>query len=92
MVQAVVAAFPDLSFELQQTIDSGEGIVVVQWLMRATHEGQFGPLPRTGRDVSLPGIDVLHVIEDRLQTVQGYFDTGILYGQLGYEAELKPKR
>lgn len=78
-----VAAFPDLSFEIVEIIDSGQGSVAVRWIMRGANTGAVGDAPATGRGVCLPGVDCLRVEGDKLRSVQGYYDVATLNAQLG---------
>jgi len=83
LVTGFMVAFSDLTFELLEVIDSGEGLLAAQWLMLGVHTGPLGPLAPTGANVSLPGVDVFRVYEGKLQSVEGYYDTAALYRQLG---------
>lgn len=83
LVSGFMSAFTDLTFELLEVIDSGEGLLAAQWLMLGIHTGPLGPHAATGRSVSLPGVDVFRVYEGKLQSVEGYYDTASLYRQLG---------
>ena len=44
-------------------------------------------LPPTGRSVSLPGIDVIDISNERIKTLRGYFDGTEVPKQLGREAD-----
>ena len=83
VVSGFMAAFSDLTFELLEVIDSGEGLLAAQWLMLGTHTGQLGPHAPQGGNVSLPGVDIFRVYEGKLQSVEGYYDRATLYQQLG---------
>lgn len=83
LVSGFIAAFSDLTFELLETLDSGEGLIAVQWLMIGTHTGPLGPHAPSGETVSLPGVDIFHVYDGKLQSVEGYYDSATLYRQLG---------
>lgn len=83
VVSGFMAAFSDLTFELLEVINSGEGLIAAQWLMLGKHTGQLGPHAPTGGDVSLPGVDILRVYEGKLQSVEGYYDRATLNQQLG---------
>ena len=83
LVAGFISAFTDLTFELLEVIDGGEGLLAAQWLMIGNHTGQLGPLPPTGRNISLPGVDIIRVYEGKLLSVEGFFDTTTLHRQLG---------
>jgi steroid delta-isomerase-like uncharacterized protein len=81
--EGLFAGFPDVVLEPVSAGTTGEGIVAVEWVMRGTHTGPFGPLPATGRSVTLPGADFIDVDGDRIRAVRGYFDQRSLMEQLG---------
>jgi steroid delta-isomerase-like uncharacterized protein len=51
------AAFPDISFTIEDQIAEGDR-VVTRWSARATHAGEFQGIPPTGKQVQLAGIDI----------------------------------
>jgi steroid delta-isomerase-like uncharacterized protein len=83
MTEGFMAAFGDLSLEILAVIDASDELVAVQWVMRGTHTGTLGPLPRTDRKVTLWGVDVFQLRNGKIQRIEGYYDTGTLYRQLG---------
>ncbi len=83
-------AFPDLSFEVVSLGTTGPGIVMAEWIMRGTNTADFQGLPPTGRTVTLPGIDVFHIAEDGIKSVQGYFDSKVVPEQLGLQILVQP--
>jgi len=85
-------AFPDLSFEIGETILTGGGRVAAQWLMKGTNTGPFQGLPPTGRPVALQGADFIEVEGDRIRSVTGYFDSGEVPRQLGLQVLVQPER
>ena len=44
----LLAAFPDLSFEIISIAAMGDGVVAAEWLMTGTNSGPFGGGPPTG--------------------------------------------
>jgi predicted ester cyclase len=52
---SLVAAFPDLRFDLASVALTDDGSVAAQWVMRGTNTASFMGLPATGREMSLPG-------------------------------------
>lgn len=62
----------------------GGDTVVVQFIGRGTHDGPLGPLPATGREVTLPYVEVLHFDSDgRIVAGEAYYDQVTLLSQLG---------
>jgi steroid delta-isomerase-like uncharacterized protein len=93
-VRGVLAAFPDLSFEIlsAQPLDStaGSGTAVARWLMRGTNTGPLRGNPPTGRPVALGGVDIITVADGEVATVEGYFDRQAMAEQLGLQVIVQP--
>ena len=85
-------AFPDLSFEIVSIAEVGTGRIVVEWIMKGTNTGEFQGLPATGRAIALPGVDVIEIGADGINTVRGYFDTRAVPDQLGLQVLIQPFR
>ena len=73
--------FPDLRFEVDDLIESGDK-VVVRWTANATHEGALDVLPATGRRVSWTGIDILRLEGSHIVEVWASADAMGLWEQL----------
>jgi len=87
---SLVAAFPDLQFDLASLALTDDGSVAAQWVMRGTNTASFMGLPPTGREMSLPGADFITFAEDGIATVTGYFDSGKLPRDLGLDVIVQP--
>jgi Predicted ester cyclase len=83
-------SFPDLTFEVVSAAPAEHGTVAAQWLMRGTNTGSFAGNPPTGRTVALPGADFITVEEERIRSVQGYFDQKTFGEQLGLQVIVQP--
>jgi len=83
-------AFPELSFDIVSIAEAGAGRVVVEWIIKGTNTESFQGLPPTGRSVSLPGVDVIEIGPDGIQSVRGYFDTRAVPEQLGLQVLVQP--
>ncbi|BCX05256.1 MAG: hypothetical protein KatS3mg053_3194 [Candidatus Roseilinea sp.] len=55
-----ILGFPDLHFELHETIAQGNRVVMV-WTARGTHQGRVMNIPPTGARVEVKGISVITV-------------------------------
>lgn len=84
------SAFPDLSFEIVSVAEAGPDRVIVEWIMRGTNTASFHGLPPTDHAISLPGVDVIEIGEDRIKAVKGYFDTRAVPDQLGLQVLVQP--
>ncbi len=80
-------AFPDLTWEVESVIGSGEdGPVAVQWRARGTFAGPgtFQGFVANGAHVEMEGCDVLTFTEShQLERLEAYLDTGAVARQLG---------
>src|SRR5689334_21521275 len=85
------SAFPDLSFEIVSAGEAGPGLVAAQWIMRGTNSGSMMGLPPTGKTVVVSGADFIRVAGDKIQTVDGYFDSRAVPEQLGLQVMVQPK-
>jgi len=79
---ALLTAFPDPKFELHDVIAEGDK-VVVRWTFHATHSGQFGPVPATGKRVTMTGITIYALRDGRIAEARSNFDQMGLMQQLG---------
>ena len=85
------AAFPDLSFEIASAGVAGPDLVAAQWIMRGTNTGSMMGLPPTGKSVTVSGADFIRVVDGKIQTVDGYFDSRAVPEQLGLQVLVQPK-
>jgi steroid delta-isomerase-like uncharacterized protein len=91
--RALLAAFPDLSFEVLGGQPAGgqpNGTVVAQWLMRGTNTGPWNGQPPTGRTVTVRGVGVITGTDGQVTSAEGYFDRQGLAEQLGFEMRPLP--
>ena len=85
---SVLAAYPDLRFEVISRGDTGGGLVATQFVLHATHTGPFmDGTPPTGRTVAYPIASFAQIEGDKIRSEHVYFDRQGVAEQLG----LKPK-
>jgi steroid delta-isomerase-like uncharacterized protein len=84
------AAFPDLRFEIVSVDQGADGMVAAQWMMLGTNHGSMSSMPPTGKPIELPGADFIRIADDRITSVTGYFDSGLLPRQLGMQVLVQP--
>ncbi|MEX1009570.1 MAG: nuclear transport factor 2 family protein [Acidimicrobiia bacterium] len=91
-VNGLVGGFPDLHFELGTVAPTSATSAAAEWRMQGTNTGSMPIGPATGGTVDLPGADFLTYDPDadRISTVVGYFDTGLMLTQLGLQVHLSP--
>jgi steroid delta-isomerase-like uncharacterized protein len=68
-VSSIRSAFPDLEFDVRDLIAEGE-TVVVRWVARGTHEGEFQGIPPTGETIEMTGITIERFEDGRI--VEGW--------------------
>ena len=79
-INALVKAFPDFHFTLHDFITEGDR-VAIRWTLTGTHKGEFRGIPPTNKKVTMWGIDIDRVTDDKF--VEGRFDTLGMMEQLG---------
>jgi steroid delta-isomerase-like uncharacterized protein len=80
-VQRFRAAFPDLVLEAEHLIAEGDH-VVLHWIGRGTHEGEFMGVPPSGTTVAASGLDIYRIADGRVVEHWGYPDVAGLMAQL----------
>lgn len=90
MVQELIDAIPDLSFDIVSAAPAGEGAVAAQWLMKGTNSGSFAGLPPSGAKVALRGADFITIESGGIRSVRGYFDRQQFSEQLGLQVMTQP--
>ena len=66
----LLAAFPDLSFDVVSISAASETTVASQWLMKGTNSGPFGGGPPTGKTIALLGADFFTLDGGKIVTVK----------------------
>jgi len=85
-----VAAFPDLHFDTEDMIASGDK-VVTRARATGTHQGEFLGIPATGKSIDVQLIDIVRFGDDGLGHEHwGVFDAMAMMQQLGVIPEGAP--
>lgn len=82
VVQALRAAFPDLSYTVEDLV-VGTDAVAVRTTMRGTHRGDFFGLPATGRTFAVEQMTIERFREGRIVAHHRVTDEAALLRQLG---------
>lgn len=82
VVQMYLRAFPDLHFEIEQILSSGDH-VTLRWRATGTHRGELMGIPATNRAADTHGCTVEEVRDGKIVREWVYWDTGNLLRQLG---------
>jgi len=89
-LQRFVAAFPDLNFQVEQTLIQDHQ-VAVYWCARGTHQGTLLNIPATGRIVEINGVTMLRVADGKIKTGVHLWDMAALLRTIGLLPELERK-
>jgi predicted ester cyclase len=85
-----MAAFPDLRFQAEDILPSGDK-VVARFTASGTNDGDFMGMPATAKSVSVEGIDIIRFGDDGLAHEHwGVFDALAMMQQLGLAPETAP--
>lgn len=76
------AAFPDVAHHFEAVIAT-EDSVVVRFVLRGTHSGNFFGIPPSSRKVSVPAHVILRVRDGKVEQLFGIFDEAGLLRQIG---------
>lgn len=86
-------AFPAARHQVDLVVGAGDA-AVAEGLWIATHRGPLvtpqGPIPATGRTVTVPFVMTMRVSGELIASVHVYFDQMSLLGQLGLLPEPQP--
>jgi steroid delta-isomerase-like uncharacterized protein len=74
--------FPDVHFEISDFFAEG-GQVAIRFTWTGTHRTEFLGVELKERHVSVPGIDIFHVENNKIAEVRVAFDRATLLQQLG---------
>ena len=87
-VKMLRKAFPDISWSMEELIAT-EDKVIIRFIERGTHEGEFQGIPATGNKYETSGISIFRIENGKIVEEREEFDVLGLMQQLGLE--LKPK-
>jgi len=86
MIKRVVplmrAAFPDITYKVDQIIAEGDRIVAY-WTASGTHKGEFRGVAPTGKQIKFSGFDIYRMSDGKLAERWGLNDDLGLLQQLG---------
>lgn len=81
-LQEIRAGFPDVQFTADEVASSGD-VVLIEFTITGTHDGEFQGLPPTGREVEIRGVEKFRIADDKVVECHVYYDTQELANQLG---------
>ncbi|RLT35234.1 MAG: ester cyclase [Chloroflexi bacterium] len=80
--RAFFAGFPDIRFDLLDSVSDGE-TVAMRVRLQGTHTGTFQGIPATGRPIGVEAITIMRVREGKIIERWNQFDQMSLMQQLG---------
>jgi steroid delta-isomerase-like uncharacterized protein len=83
---AMLAAFPDLKFDIHDMFAEGDR-VVVRYTITGTNQGSYMGAPPTGKKISLNGISIYKIAGGKLAESWGVYDRLSLMQQLGAKSQ-----
>ncbi len=83
MLSMLLNAFPDQHHTPELVVAEDDKVVVYSTL-RGTHTGEFMGMPPTGRQVAVPGVDIVRIANGKIVEHWGVSDT------LGMMMQLNP--
>jgi steroid delta-isomerase-like uncharacterized protein len=78
-----LAAFPDARSEIRTLISEGD-TVILEFLMRGHQTGTFKMHPPTGKEISIPIVEIFTFKKGKISTVRRYLDTAAYAQQLNW--------
>jgi steroid delta-isomerase-like uncharacterized protein len=83
LAQAILDAWPDSVLDVRSTIEGPDGLVVVEWRWRGTHQKDWGILPARGEATDLSGVSVYQLEGDLIREEHVYWDNAVLMAGAG---------
>lgn len=81
-IEACRRAFPDLQFTVEDTI-AERNEVVLHWIARGTHKGQFLGMQPTNRKVTIDGTSIYRVEGSKITEAYANWNLASMMAQLG---------
>ena len=81
-IQGLRAGLPDFRFTADEVVSNGD-IVMLEFTITGTHDGDLKGVPATGRRIEIQGIEKFRVADGKIQAMYAYFDTRQIPEQLG---------
>ena len=82
LILAQHAAFADVRTTIEDLVADGDK-VVKRFIVRGTHTGDFNGIPATGKQFTLEGIDILRLVNGKIQEIWIGYDMRGMLQQLG---------
>ncbi|MEM2901024.1 MAG: ester cyclase, partial [Thermoplasmata archaeon] len=77
----LLKGFPDLRFELKDTISDEKG-VAVEWTLVGTHEGLFMGVQPTNKKIEVKGTTIFRISDHKIISAAEYWNPSLLFNQI----------
>lgn len=85
-IDGIRTGFPDFHVAVDEML-ARDDVLMVQWTVTGTHEGEFEGVPATGKGIEMHGMDKLRIEDGRVREHRIHYDTHGLMAQLGLTDE-----
>jgi len=75
-------AFPDIHFKFEDVVTAGDK-VIVRWTTTGTHTGALQHIDPTGKPITVVGIGIAQIVENRIRVSHSQVDMLGIVEQLG---------
>ena len=82
LFQAYFTAFPDLNITTDDLVAEGDKVTKV-WTTNCTHKGEFMGIPATGKQITVKGIEVFRIADEKIVEIWASMDNLSMLQQLG---------
>ena len=90
-VERSLQAFPDLQVTIEAQIGEGD-LVATRWRATGTHQGLFGGIAPTGREITLTAMHFHRIVDGKISDHWEQFDFAGAIQQLGVLSQVNTQR
>ncbi len=83
LIEAMIVAMPDMNYELQQILDADDDHIIIRYILRGTHEGEFMGIAPTHKKVEMYGCVISKIKDGKRYHMWQYASGPGLLEQLG---------
>ena len=83
LIEAMIVAMPDMNYDLQQIFNADDDNVIIQYVLRGTHEGEFMGIAPTHNKVEMYGCVISKIKDGKRYQMWQYASGPGLLDQLG---------
>ena len=80
--RGVLAAIPDLHFDIEEMVGEGD-LVVTRFVLHGTHRAEFQGLPASGNTITFRGMNMMRVVDGKNVEEWDALDTLTFMQQVG---------